>query len=285
MPPVSLHQGTGKTPATQGKLITPQTSDDLVGSFDPELIMLCGKDGVGKSSAIVSMAAWVAVEHPEATFNVIDTENKFKAALKAYGPDYPKNISYYKADTMNDVTNAISSIASGAKLGDWCAVESMARVWERAQNLGYESVAGVSKIEYLERKRSDKSIKSPIPKPDDFWAIVKGAHDAAFFDLITQSDYLNTILTTTVTKPRSEGFIKESADRKGIRAELGIDVGLDGAPRLPYYIKTMALLEVSGGKVTCRVLRDNLTTGEGRVEFEVPDKRAFAPYFYGTCRG
>src|SRR5208337_386901 len=162
---------------------------------------------------------------------------------------------------------------------------------ERAQDLAYNAVAGISKIEYLERKLGSvlpgggTRTKSPIPSPDDFWKIAKGAHDGAFFDLLTQSEDLNVVMTTTIAKPPKEGFIKENADRKNIRIELGTDANLEGAPRIPYYVETLIMLSLKDGAVSARVFRDNMSTCENpRQEFDIPDRKSFGVIFFATCR-
>ena len=274
-------------------IIKPLTSAELMSGPElREFILLAGKDGVGKSCAIVSLAWMVEQTNPNTTFWVLDTENKFKSALRGFGTDAPKNIRYYQCKTMNEVTENLADVLSKYRSGDWIAVESLSRIWERAQNLGYEAIAGVSKIEYLARKRGEKlptgieKKGAPIPNPDDFWAIVKGAHDAAFFDLLTQIDDLNVIVTTTVAKPKQdrEGR-KENADRKALRAELGIDVGLEGAPRIPYYLETLCMLELNNGRVSCRVLRDNNSAREdSRIEFDVEGRKTWAVDFWKMCR-
>lgn len=275
----------------------PQSSQQLLDSYTRELILLAGKDGVGKSCAIVSMASFVAITAPTATFHVIDSEGKFASALKSYGEDAPRNIAYWPVADMNQATGALRGVLAARKPGDWLAVESMARLWERAQNLGYEAITGVSKIEYIEAKLNTEfkgkfgnAVKkdSPIPRPDDFWPVVKGAHDAAFLDLITGTPDLNCLLTTTVKAPpkaREGQRDFDSKNRKILRAELGIDMNLDGAPRLPYYFETLAMLEYASGSVSCHVLRDNNSKHEvTRPTFAVEDRKAFAMQFMATCR-
>src|SRR5215469_5999917 len=222
----------------------PLSSQDLLsGPSLREFILLCGKDSVGKSCAVVSLAWYVEQLFPEAKFYVIDTENKFKTAFQSFRPDVPNNIAFYKADDMNAVTNAAEEILAKHKRGDWIAIESMSRVWERAQSMGYEAITGLGKPEYMERRRAKikagGSLKdNPVtPRPDDLWSIIKGAHDGAFLDLLSQSETLNVVLTTTLAKPpKTDGFMKENADRKAARVELGMDAGVEGAPRLPYYV-------------------------------------------------
>ena len=272
--------------------VRPQSSAELLASYTRELILCAGKDGIGKSCALVSMAAFVAMMQPEAAFNVIDTEHKFGSALKSFGEDAPHNIRYFPCNDMNQVTAAARTVVQGHRPGDWLAAESMARIWERAQNLGYEAIAGVSKIEYLEMKENEVTPKglprkkSPIPDPDNFWQVVKGAHDAAFLDLICNCTDLNVMLTTTVKPPAKERQNREeNKDRKILRAELGIDLNLDGAPRLPYYVETMVLMQMEQGKVSCRVLRDNNSRNENtRPTFDVPDRKSWAMSFMAACR-
>jgi hypothetical protein len=262
------------------------TKEILSGPALREFIILVGKDSTGKSCSLVSLA-WYLEQTANVTCHVIDTENKFKAALRSFGPDAPNNISYYKCDNMNMVTDALEAILRVAKPGDWVFVESMDRVWEKAQDLGYQAIAGTDKAAYMEKRRAAKGQKAPVtPQPDQLWGIVKGAHDSAFLDLLSQSDSLNVVLTTTLAKPpKTDGFIKENQDRKAIRVELGMDAGIQGAPRLPYYPETLCLLELKGGQVSCRVLRDNLSVlDSSRIDFDVPDRKSWASQFWSTCR-
>jgi hypothetical protein len=266
--------------------IKPQSSKELLDSDlypSREFILLGGKDGVGKSSALVSLAWWVEQNKPNATFNVIDSENKFKSALRSFGGDAPKNIQYYKVSNMNDVTNVIAMIMATHKPGDWLAIESMGPIWDMAQDLAYQSIAGVSKVEFLEKKQKGKG---PIPQPDDFWKIAKGAYDGAFLDPIRQSEDLNVILTSVAKPIKADGFIKENKDRKAFRVEVGMDANLSGSPTMPSLVETLAILELNQGNVSCRILRDNLSALEaGRIEFAVTGKRDWALEFWSQCRG
>lgn len=281
--------GNSTSPGNGGSQAKISSSEDLL-SGDPsrEFILICGKDGVGKSCSIVSLAWYIQLLlNPEATFYVIDTENKFRTALRGFGEDAPTNIVCYKTDDMNQVTWALNDIMSKHKPGDWVAVESMSRVWERAQDLGYMAVSGYSKVEYMERRAEMEGKKAPVtPSPDQLWNVTKGAHDGAFLDKLAQSETLNVILSTTLSKPPKEGsFIKENADRRAMRAEVGIDSGIEGAPRLPYYVETLCMLEMKNGGVKCRVLRDNVSPNdETRLEFEVEGKKTWATNFWTSCR-
>lgn len=248
-----------------------------------EFIMLAGKDGVGKSSAIVSVAWFIEQCKPEVTFNVLDTESKFRSALRGFGPDAPTNVQYYKTDNMNEVTETVASIITNHKPGDWLAVESMGPIWDMAQDLAYQAIAGTSKAEYLEKKAKGKG---PIPSPEDFWKIAKGAYDGAFLDLLRHSETLNVILTSIAKSVKdSGGFIKENKDRKAFRVEVGMDANISGSPTTPSVVETLALLELSNGQVSCRVLRDNLSKRDpSRCEFEVKGKRDWGITFWSECR-
>lgn len=282
---------TGSSPGDENATVTPVSATDLLnGPPLRELILLAGKDGVGKSCALVSVAWYVeTILNPDATFYVIDSENKLCSALRGFGPDAPKNIVYFKVDTMNQATWSLRHILSKYRPGDWLAVESMARLWERAQDLGYMTVSGYTKPEYMEERSKMSGRKAPVtPSPDQLWSVTKGAHDGAFIDQITRLTDLNILMTTTLAKPPKEGsgFMKENADRRALRIELGLDAGIGGAPQLPYQFETLGLLELKAGKVSCRLLRDNLShLDEGRVEFDVPDRRSWAMAFWENCRG
>jgi hypothetical protein len=262
------------------------TLDDLLQLPTREVMLIAGKDGSGKTSAVVSVAAWVALMTPKARMFVIDTENKFAPVVQSFGSDAPRNLFYYRAESMNAATEALDDVLQRVQPGDWLAVESMGRLWDRAQDMAYLTIAGLDKATYLERRRDAVGKKPPItPRPDDFWSVCKGAHDGAFVERLVQHTSLNVLLTTTISKPpRENSTYKESEARRDVRAEFGIDAGLEGAPRLPYYVQTLCLLERRRG-IVCRVLRDNLSTlDDPVVEFAVESRKQFAQAFWSSCR-
>lgn len=262
---------------------------------DREFMLIGGKDGVGKSCACVSIAWWVSQCKPAATCYVLDTENKFRSALRSFGADAPRNIQLYGTSEMNQVTATMSLIMKQHKPGDWLFVESLGPVWDQAQDLAYLSIAGVAKAEYLDAKpgtRMPTGVErkgSPIPNPDNFWQIAKGAYDGAFLDPMRHSTTMNVVLTS-IAKPIKEmqPGRKENADRKALRIETGMDMNLCGSPTTPSVVETLILLELNQGSVTARVLRDNLVAPEketGRTEFAVPGRRDFGMTFWSECRG
>lgn len=277
--------------------VQPVSTSDLMKLSSREYILLAGKDGVGKSSALVSLAKLVQFAlNPSATVFVVDTENKFPTALRSFGKEAPTNIVYYQIEKMNQLVDVMDEVMSIRKPGDWLFCESMGRIWTLAQDMGYMTVSGLDKSTYLEKRRAIKMAgggsAAVIPQMDQFWNVVKGAHDSGFMDLMTQASSLNVVLSTTIAKPPKDenkpGGFKENATRKEQRVMYGLDAGLDGAPRLPTYVETTIMMEVNDrGKVECYILRDNLSTQpdpRGIPPFEIPDKMSWAMTFWPLCR-
>lgn len=257
---------------------------DLLTDATREFILLAGKDGVGKSTALISLAEFVANLTPEATFFVIDAENKLRPTLSGYGT-VPPNLVYYQCEGMNEVTDAFDEVMAARKPGDWLGVESAGRLWERAQDMGYQAIAGLGKAAYMEKRRNTPAgQKQPpvTPRPDDLWSIIKGAHDSAFLDIIAQTNDLNCLITTGVGRVKEQrSNRKENQDRVDFRQETGIDLNLEGAPRLPYYVSTGVLLERVQGSVSARIWRDNGSKlDDPAITFAVPTRRDFATQFY-----
>lgn len=280
--PIPGHQPAGDT------LVTPLTAAEVMGLATREYIIVAGKDGVGKSCAVVAMAWFVQnVLNPDAKFFVIDTENKFPTAMKSFGDSAPTNIVYFKCENANDVTNAMEYIMKVRKMGDWVAMESLGRMWTYAQDLAYGTISGYTKAVYLEkRKLPEFKGANVIPSPDRFWDIANGSHNGGFIDQLAQAMSLNVMLTTTISKPPKEGGrFKENEVRKQARVEFGIDQQIDGAPRVPYYAETFCMMETDGIRIKCRVLRDNQSAKpDDRPTFYVTDKKSFGMDFWTACR-
>ncbi len=275
---------------------TSQSTAELMLASQREVLLLAGKDGAGKSTALVAIAKFVQdVLNPAATFFVIDTENKFPTALRSFGDNAPTNIRYFKCEDMNDVTDSTAVVMADRKAHDWLGVESMSRIWGISQDLAYKAISGFDKETYLDKRKeliaskavTQKTAPLVIPAPDQFWNIAKGAHDGKFLDLIAQASSLNIVLTTTIAKPpKADAHFKENETRKQARVEFGMDAGLDGAPRLPYYAETLVLLGAEGGKVVCQVVRDNVSKADNpKKVFEADGRNSFAFAFWGECRG
>lgn len=282
----------------------PLTSTDLLaGGAGREFILIGGKDGVGKTSALVSIAMVVnckmdvsdmecclPVINPSATFFVLDTEHKFASVYRQFGSSAPGNIVYYYCQTMDDVLSAFGRVLNDIRSGDWIMAESAARIWEHSQDLAYREVSGLSKAEFLAKRKAQGGAvdgkKGPIPQPDHFWNIAKAAHDGAFLQVLVARDDINVAMTTIVVRPPREApNRRENIDRKELRVEFGLDAGLGGTPTLPYQPETLVLMDRIHGSVKASVLRDNNSVlDDGRVDFWVPGKRAFGPEWMRNCR-
>jgi len=276
----------------------PLTSSDLLATeAGREFILIGGKDGVGKTSALVSIAMVVngkvddlegcVIFNPAAKVYVLDTEHKFASVYRQFGANAPDNIVYYYCQTMDGLLSAFGKVIQDIKPGDWIMPESMARIWEQTQDLAYREVTGMSKAEFLTKRRSAEGKKgSPIPQPDHFWNIAKSAHDAEFLQVLVARDDINVAMTTIIVRPPREAPNRsENIDRKELRVEFGLDAGLGGTPTLPYQPETLVLLDRVRGDVKASVLRDNNSAlDNGRVDFWVPGKKSFGLEWMRNCR-
>ena len=281
----------------------PLSSIDLLATdAGREFILIGGKDGVGKTSALVSIAMVVngkvdindmecclPIINPSAKVYVLDTEHKFASILRQFGPSAPDNIIYYYCQKMDELLLAFDQIQKSIKPGDWIMPESMARIWEHSQDMAYREVSGMSKSEYLSKLRGEGSVggkKGPIPQPDNFWNIAKTAHDGEFLQVLVARDDINVAMTTILTRPPREApNRKENIDRKELRQEFGIDSGLGGTPTLPYQPETLVLLDRVRGDVKASVLRDNNSVlDNGSIDFWVPTKKSFGLEWMRNCR-
>ncbi len=277
---------------------TPLTSTDLLAiEAGREFILIGGKDGVGKTSALVSIAMVIngkvdnlegcVIFNPAAKCYVLDTEHKFASVYRQFGANAPDNIVYYYCQTMDELLSAFEKVLEVIKPGDWIMAESMARIWEHTQDLAYREVSGLSKAEFLNKRRSAEGKKgSPIPQPDHFWNIAKSAHDAEFLQVLVARDDINVAMTTIIVRPPREAPNRsENVDRKELRQEFGLDAGLGGTPTLPYQPETLVILDRVRGDVRASVLRDNNSVlDNGRVDFWIPTKKSFGPEWMKNCR-
>jgi len=282
----------------------PLTAHDLLATgVGREFLLIGGKDGVGKTSALVSIAmvvngkvddleeGCVRYIDPSAKVYVLDTEHKYASVFRQFGRNTPENVVYYYCQNMESFLAAFDRVMRDVRPGDWVHVESAARLWEHSQDLAYREVSGLSKAEYLARRRAERAADknkatSPIPQPDDFWKIAKNAHDGMFLSALVARDDINVAMTTIIVKPpRDAPNRKENVDRKEIRLEYGLDAGLGGTPTLPYQPETLVLLDRDHGVVRAKVLRDNNSAlDDGRVDFVVEDKKDFGPAWMRNCR-
>ncbi|MDP2659522.1 MAG: hypothetical protein Q8R28_02170 [Dehalococcoidia bacterium] len=275
--------------------------DALLVESDREFIGIVGPDKIGKSNSVISFARYletleapVGPYHPDATFYILDTENGIPPVYRAWAKKgfAPRNVRYYPVPTMDALLLAFIAIRKVLRPWDWIAVESMSRIWELSQDFGYLEVTGVGKSAYLEKLRAESGGRigkgvSPIPNPDHFWNLVKGAHDRDLVRVLTEFRDVNVLMTAGTEKVRQQPR-RENQDRKDFRTEHGIDLNVLGAPQLPYYPNTLIILHRQPKGVFATVLGDREVWGEGegkRTEFRVPDPSAMAFEFTRICRG
>jgi len=254
----------------------PITAEDLTTYETREFLELVGHPKSGKSYAVLSVAeAWQRL-HPDNMVYILDTEDGIIKSWKARFKQV-SNIQYYRLPDMDTLIMLLDEIKSGLKPQDWLCIESLSRIWEHSQNLGYEAITGMTKTAYLEKRLVDK--KGPVtPHPDQLWQLVKNAYQRNFMDVLVNEVPCHILITTTLGKVSPF----ESAVRREVKASLGLNVAPDGDPRNPYYPDTLVLMtkEVDGFWATVLGDRGAERPGES-IRFRVEN---FLLDFLDTCR-
>ena len=239
----------------------PITHANLADYKPREYILLAGHPGTGKSTAMLSVAELNKRLHPDSIMYVIDTENGF---LKIWQYSYPKvdNVQLYICRDMDEVIQTFDEIVPKLKSTDWLAIESMSRIWEYAQNLGYTEITGLTKAEYLTQRLAKTGTKDPVtPDPSNLWQIAKDAQNRCFLDVIQLLDPelnkngCNIIMSASLGAAPGDRP-NQSAERKAVREALGVTMNIEGVPRLPYYPDTVLLLTNQFDGYWVRVLKD-----------------------------
>ena len=262
--------------------IQPRTTKEILQGPPPrEFMLLAGMDGCGKTTAAITLAKLIEEEYdPKTKFHVIDTENGFDVVLNGFGEkEAPNNLQIYTVGDMEEAIEALDEIYKAKKPGDWVCVESMAKLWEYAQNVAYRKISGLSRAEYLEQRsqlpRSSRG--APIPRPDEFWPITYNAHNDQFLNRLVQDSKVNIFLTTLM-KRQSAFSGSDKGDRAKFAKQFGLDSGLDGAPRLPSYDNTTIIMDIQREKMYGKVLKDRrfMNLSGETVVFDIPGPLDFA---------
>jgi len=250
-----------------------------------ENILLIGHSDTGKSTDIVMIAE--AIRGKGRVF-VIDTENGIIKVWKNLFR-HVDNLELILCASIDDVLKTFEELQREVQPQDWIAFESMAKIWEMAQDKAYLEVAGMTKAEYLVTK--DKA-QSPVPQPQFFWQIAKHYYEGGIIDPMRDLDPMmaelvkraksagcNIIATTLLAKERPD-FMESR--RRQIAQELGFNILWEGSPRLPSYFDTVVVTSKPGGEFRAAVIKDR---GYERpkliVEFEV---KQFWHDFQQNCR-
>jgi len=210
------------------------TGVDLAEYKPREFIEICGHPKSGKSYDVLSVASAVKRINSEATIYIIDTEDGLRKVWKTSFTDVD-NIRLYLCADMDDVVLVIEKLKPLLKKDDWLCLESLSRIWDFAQDLGYQAVTGMKKPEYLIKRRAEGG--AVTPHPDQLWQIVKNSYHRNMMDVLVNEIPCNILITTTLSKVQR----RESKVRKEVREMLNIDVSPEGDPRNAYYPDTIVL--------------------------------------------
>ena len=257
------------TPAPNPAAVTFETSGDLLMERTTELIVLAGKDGVGKTSGLMSIADWVSKNSPEAQIYVLDAEKLggFAKVLKAFGNQAPGNIMYVHCEGPERFMAAWEEIKRRAKpatetfAGDWIFIETAGSVWTMAQDFGHLIVEGVTKSEFLARKREvggGRLSGSPNPRnPDRYWNYVYEFYREGFMRQVLNMK-VNIVLTARMKKMEGRPGQAPNPKRVDFSDEHGIDLGVEGQPDLTGDMDTTIMLQKRRGIVHAVVLKDRV---------------------------
>lgn len=123
----------------------------------PERILLFGKEGTGKTNAVLSIARRI----PDATFYVIDTDYSasYSRMMATEFTDVLEqgNVEQYIVgpDDWTKLMDAAREVGRKIRQGDWLIVDSMSPTWDAVQGFFTEQVHGHDIESYLLDKRRE----------------------------------------------------------------------------------------------------------------------------------
>jgi hypothetical protein len=217
----------------------------------PERILLFGPPGAGKSTAILNLFSQV-----KGRKFLIDTEDGIDEIWRLCFPNL--KFTHYLPETITEFLDAFEEVAKEASPGDWIAIESLARIWDWAQDVAYNEIVGMDKEEFLERalQRAGGKIKrfAPIPNPEMFWPIAKHAFCRKFIFKI-QKLPCHLILTSTAQIGKPERFKSDAL--KELEKFLNFDITPEGWTRSAAQVSAVVFLYYGGkGEFYADVLKD-----------------------------
>lgn len=133
-------------------------------NLPPERILLFGKEGTGKTRAILT----VARRCPDARFHIIDTD--YSASYdRMMGTEFSDvgeqgNVTTYVVGPWNwpEILNAAKEVQRTARPGDWVVVDSMTPTWSAVAEHFVAEVHGTDMESYLlgiRKKREEQKSK------------------------------------------------------------------------------------------------------------------------------
>jgi len=260
------------------------TSQDLDQYRPRYFMLLIGHPGSGKSTDIVHIAEAI---YPAKVY-CVDTEN---GVIQLWKNKYRHldNLTVSLCTNIEDVIGEIGYFISLVKPEDFICVESMARIWEMAQDAGYEKIVGMTKEAWLREGMKQLGSKAVVPDPGMMWQEVKRAYEGGIVNPLRELDPImaelksmagcNILCTTLLAKERPDWL---DARRRKLAHELGLSVMWEGSPRLPSYPDTIILTTIEEKKFYAEVLKDRGWQEPAQtIKFEV---RNFLRDFESNCR-
>ena len=120
----------------------------------PEVMLLFGAAGVGKTAAVLSIARKL----PDATFRVVDTDysSSYRRMLATEFSDVT-NVEVVDCDgeEWEEVVEAIQTAARATQSGDWLVLDSISSTWDGVQAWYTEKVFGVEVEDYYIQRRQE----------------------------------------------------------------------------------------------------------------------------------
>lgn len=146
-------------------------------NLPPERILLFGKEGTGKTNAVLSLARRI----PSAHFHIIDTD--YSASYdRMLGTEYADvgergNVTTHVTGPWDwpEILATAKAVQKEARPGDWVVVDSMTPTWSAVSEHYVSEVHGTDIESYLldvrmkREKAKDKGVKSTSLQPFDGW--------------------------------------------------------------------------------------------------------------------
>lgn len=223
----------------------------------PERLLLCGRDGTGKSKSYWDIAEWLNNTGSPAQMFVIDPDQKAR-----FDPRYPlPNVHIYdELEYWRDFkSSAIKARAEGVKgRGDWLVVDMMEKVWSAAQ-AGYAEMAfGVDVDDfYVAWRKQDTDGGNPFNADwGKDWQAINRLYDMFVFQVTRFPG--NVLMTTAV-----DTVTEKEKDREVIRRYSEFGVKPAGQKRLGHLPADLLLLQETNKGWTMTQMR-----GTGREPFK-----------------
>lgn len=181
----------------------------------PERLLICGRDGSGKSKSYWDIAEGLHTTSSPAQMFVIDPDLKAR-----FDPRYPlPNVHIFdELESWPDYKSAAVKVRSEGQpgRGDWCVVDMMNRVWSAAQAGHSEIVFGKGMDDLmvdwrLKSIQDDKAGGSPFNAAYGAdWQVINALYDTFMFNI---TRFPGNVLMTTAL----DAITEDEKDKETIR--------------------------------------------------------------------